>query len=146
MGARTHLSGRAAAQVAEAGAARKALDLSLTELGPYSLAFTRSGRHMLLAGRKGHLAMLDWQRAQITCELQVRETTHDALFLHNEQFFAAAQKKHVYIYDKRGIEVHCLKVRSWRQRRGGISGAECFLTQRQAGHVLASARMRFGGG
>ena len=35
-------------------------------------------------------------------------------FLHNEQFFAAAQRKYVYIYDKRGLEVHCLKVR--RQR------------------------------
>jgi U3 small nucleolar RNA-associated protein 7 len=30
-------------------------------------------------------------------------------FLHNEQFFAAAQKKYVYIYDKRGLEVHCLR-------------------------------------
>lgn len=43
---------------------------------------------------------------------QVRETTRDVTFLHNEQFFAAAQKKYAYIYDKRGIEVHCLKVRS----------------------------------
>jgi hypothetical protein len=30
-------------------------------------------------------------------------------FLHNELFFAAAQKKYVYIYDKRGLEVHCLR-------------------------------------
>lgn len=42
--------------------------------------------------------------------LQVRETTRDVAILHNEQFFAAAQKKYVYIYDKRGLEVHCLKV------------------------------------
>ena len=43
--------------------------------------------------------------------LQVRETVRDVRFLHNELFFAAAQRKYVYIYDKRGIEVHCLKVR-----------------------------------
>ena len=42
--------------------------------------------------------------------LQVRETVRDVQFLHNEQYFAAAQKKYVYIYDKRGLEVHCLKV------------------------------------
>ena len=42
--------------------------------------------------------------------LQVRETIRDVKLLHNEQFFAAAQKKYVYIYDKRGLEVHCLKV------------------------------------
>ena len=46
------------------------------------------------------------------CERQVRETLRDVQFLHNDQFFAAAQKKYVYIYDKRGIEVHCLKVPS----------------------------------
>lgn len=31
--------------------------------------------------------------------------------LHNESFFAAAQKQHAYIYDKHGVEVHCLRVR-----------------------------------
>jgi len=40
----------------------------------------------------------------------VRETIRDVKFLHNGQFFAAAQKKYVYIYDKRGIEIHCCKV------------------------------------
>ncbi len=40
---------------------------------------------------------------------QVRETTRDVTFLHNELFYAAAQKKYAYIYDKRGMEVHCLR-------------------------------------
>ncbi|KAK9916905.1 hypothetical protein WJX75_008601 [Coccomyxa subellipsoidea] len=94
---------------AETGAAQKVFDLDLPELGPYNLGFTRSGRHMLLGGRKGHLAIMEWQQRHLVCEVQVRETVRDATFLHNEQFFAAAQKKYVYIYDKRGLEVHCLK-------------------------------------
>lgn len=58
-------------QVLDTGAARKAFDLSLTELGPYSLDFTRSGRYMLLGGQRGHLAMMDWQRSRLVCEVQV---------------------------------------------------------------------------
>jgi len=96
-------------QAVEVGAGRKAFDLTLDQLGPYRLDFTRSGRYMLLGGRRGHLAVMDWQANQLVCEVQVAETTRDVCFLHNEQFWAAAQKKYVYIYDKRGIEVHCLR-------------------------------------
>lgn len=56
----------------EEGAARRAFDLSLPALGPYNLDFSRSGRHLLLAGRKGHLALMDWQRSRLICEVQVR--------------------------------------------------------------------------
>ncbi|XP_056162237.1 probable U3 small nucleolar RNA-associated protein 7 isoform X3 [Syzygium oleosum] len=40
---------------------------------------------------------------------KVRETVRDVIFLHNELFFAAAQKKYPYIYSRDGIELHCLK-------------------------------------
>lgn len=93
----------------EQGAARKAFDLQLPDLGPYCAAYTRAGRHMLLGGARGHLAVMEWQRGHLTCEVQVKETTRAVTFLHNELFFAAAQKKYVYIYDKRGLEVHCLR-------------------------------------
>ena len=53
-------------------AARKAFDLQLDQLGPYCVNFTRSGKYMLLGGRKGHLAMMDWQQAKLVCEVQVR--------------------------------------------------------------------------
>ena len=59
-------------QAVEVGAGRKVFDLQLPDLGPYSLDFSRSGRHMLLAGRKGHLALMDWQRTRLICEVQVR--------------------------------------------------------------------------
>lgn len=94
---------------APTGALHKAFDLNLNELGPYRLGFSRSGRHALLGGRKGHLALLDWEKLSTVCEVQVRETIRDVQFLHNETMFAAAQREHVYIYDKRGIELHCLK-------------------------------------
>lgn len=56
---------------AETGAAQKVFDLDLPELGPYNLCFTRSGRHMLLGGRKGHLAIMEWQQRHLVCEVQV---------------------------------------------------------------------------
>ena len=58
-------------QEADVGAARKVFDLDLPELGPYNLAFTRSGAHLLLGGRRGHLALMDWQQRHLVCELQV---------------------------------------------------------------------------
>ena len=58
-------------QEAEVGAARRVFDLDLPELGPYNLAFTRSGAHLLLGGRRGHLALMDWQQRHLVCEVQV---------------------------------------------------------------------------
>ncbi|GBG72986.1 hypothetical protein CBR_g12704 [Chara braunii] len=88
---------------------RNAFDLRLPELGPYTVDFTRNGQFLVLGGRKGHLSLMEWRSKNLLTEIQVRETTRDVKFLHNECFFAAAQKKYVYIYDKRGVEVHCLK-------------------------------------
>ncbi|EFJ37676.1 hypothetical protein SELMODRAFT_402172 [Selaginella moellendorffii] len=89
--------------------AHKAFDLRLPDLGPYTIDYTHSGRYALIGGRKGHLAVIDWKTKYLMMETQVKETTRDIKFLHNEQFFAAAQSKYIYIYDKKGAEVHCLK-------------------------------------
>jgi len=93
---------------------------------------------MLLGGRKGHLALMNWNRLNLMSEFHVRETTRDVAILHNHGFFAAAQKKYVcvrrhitsgfvctfdsgviwcgavvlclsYIYDKDGVELHVLR-------------------------------------
>ncbi|KAL6899113.1 hypothetical protein ACP4OV_005771 [Aristida adscensionis] len=88
---------------------RKAFDMILPVLGPYTLEYTSNGRYMLVGGRKGHLAMMDMLNMELIKEFQVRETIRDVSFLHNEQLYAVAQKKYPYIYNRHGTEIHCLK-------------------------------------
>ncbi|RMZ81156.1 hypothetical protein DV737_g2697, partial [Chaetothyriales sp. CBS 132003] len=88
--------------------ARKAVDFTL-DLGPYVSDYTRNGRSLLLAGHKGHIATCDWRDGKPGCEMHVNETIRDAKWLHNDQYFAVAQKKYTYIYDHAGVEIHCLK-------------------------------------
>lgn len=89
--------------------ARKSFELKLNDLGPYNVDYTRNGRELLLAGRKGHVATMDWRDGKLGCEIQLNETVRDAKWLHNNQSFAVAQKKHVYIYDAAGVELHKLQ-------------------------------------
>lgn len=89
--------------------AKSRFELKLEGLGPYIAEYTRNGRNLLLGGRKGHVATMDWRSGKIGCELQLGETVRDAKWLHNNQSFAVAQKKYVYIYDSAGVEMHCLK-------------------------------------
>lgn len=88
--------------------AKKGFELKLEGLGPYKHDYTRNGRDLLLAGRKGHVATMDWRSGKLGCELQLGETVRDAKWLHNNQFFAVAQKRNVYIYDHHGVEIHNL--------------------------------------
>lgn len=96
-------------------AARKSFTLDLSGgkknagMGPYRSDYSYNGRHLLLGGRKGHLAAIDWQTGKLLCEVNVNETVRDVTWLHNQSFFAAAQKKYTYIYDQQGTEVHRLK-------------------------------------
>ena len=89
---------------------RKIFDLSLPEYGPYcAVDYTRSGRHYLLGGNKGHLAVIDGQSNALLSEIHVRETVRDVSFLHDFTMYAVAQRKYVYIYDQNGMELHCLR-------------------------------------
>lgn len=99
----------AIAQEVDISSSKNQYDIVLPELGPYTLDYTSSGRYMTVAGRKGHLAIVDMKNMSLVKEFQVRETVRDVVFLHNEQFFAVAQKKYPYIYNRDGTELHCLK-------------------------------------
>lgn len=84
-------------------------DVILPEFSPYTLDFTSNGQYMAAAGRKGHLAIVDMKNMIPRREIQVGETVRDVVFLQDQSFFAAAQKKYTYIYGQEGIEAHCLK-------------------------------------
>ena len=103
------LSQKELSTMVDVNTARKMFNLQLPDFGPYNISYTRNGKHLLLGGSKGHVAAMDWRNQQLHCELQLRETVKDVVWLHNETMFAVAQKKYTYIYDKTGLELHCLR-------------------------------------
>lgn len=88
---------------------RHIFDLTLTECSPYGLKYDRSGRHSVLFGQKGHLAILDNHTRSLAAEWNVQERIRDACFLHNSTMIAVAQKNVGFIYDTAtGAEIHRL--------------------------------------
>lgn len=90
------------------GVARKYFSFDLP-YGPYNCSLTRNGAHLLVGGRKGHVAFMHLDSMKIFTELHVKETVRAVQTLHNENLFAVAQKKYTYIYDNQGTELHCIK-------------------------------------
>jgi hypothetical protein len=60
----------------DVASAAKGFELELG-FGPYTADYTRDGRNLLVAGRKGHVASFDWREGKLGCELQLGETVRD---------------------------------------------------------------------
>jgi U3 small nucleolar RNA-associated protein 7 len=87
----------------------KAFTLSNLEYGAYHSEYTSNGAFMLLCGDRGHVNILDWRNGQSILEKNVQEEIFDATFLQDHTLYALAQKRHVCLYDSKGVKIHHLK-------------------------------------
>ena len=117
---------------------RKGYNMTLDRLGPYRACYTADGKHVLLGGRKGHVAIVQWNGCKITHELQLRETVRDVTFLRDHTMFAVAQHKHLYIYDGTGTELHCLRNHKPEVNRLGFMRYHWLLTT-----IGSAGRLRY---
>ncbi|GIQ86001.1 hypothetical protein KIPB_007769, partial [Kipferlia bialata] len=102
-----HIHQKDVLKQADAQTRRNAYQLNLG-LGPYTVRYDRSGRLMMLAGKKGHVSVVDRMSGnKLVTELQLGETIRDACFI-GAGMTAVAQKKNIYIYDVDGTELHML--------------------------------------
>ncbi|KAL7716382.1 U3 small nucleolar RNA-associated protein 7 [Entamoeba marina] len=85
----------------------KVITLDLDQ-GPYKTNMTGNGLYMGIAGRKGHIGILDWKQQNLITEFNVGENIYDFHFFILMICMLLLKKIH-YIYDSDGTSLHNLR-------------------------------------
>eukprot|EP01080_Neovahlkampfia_damariscottae_P003702 gene3702-6591_t len=85
---------------------KKIFDIELSNTGPYKIKYNTSGRHVLLGGRNGHVASVQWRNFKLIHEQNVNEKIRDICWMMDDSMYAVAQNKYTYVYDENGSELH----------------------------------------
>lgn len=94
-------------KMVDVGTREKAYSLVMDD-GPYTVRYSPSGDGVLYLGQKEVISMNPMKLA-INCERKMGDEIYDGTFLHSSEFYALAQSKAVYIYNKQGVEIHVLR-------------------------------------
>lgn len=77
--------------------------------GKYNVRYSPTGKLLMLQSTNGHFATFDWQAKDLYAEFDIREKVNDSCWLHQEEFFAAAQSKWTRVYESESSrEIHCI--------------------------------------
>ncbi|KAF6752045.1 WD repeat-containing protein 46 [Ephemerocybe angulata] len=93
--------------------------------GAKRMKWSQNGRHLVFISGKGgtKVSSVDWMGGNVNCEVDLLagsnlagaggnggggEAARDVTFLQDQSFFAVAQKRNVFVYDRDGVEVHRL--------------------------------------
>jgi U3 small nucleolar RNA-associated protein 7 len=97
----------------EAAKGRRELDLD----GVRRMRWTRNGRHLVFIHGKGgtNVSSVDWLTGRVNGEVNLAvvnaaktDTARDVCFLQDQSFWAVAQRRNVFVYDRDGVEIHKL--------------------------------------
>ncbi len=77
--------------------------------GPFHINYTINGSHMLINNASGMFSAHNTHHLTVGFERNFEDSVFDATWLHNELYFAAAQKNALYIYNNEGVELHAVR-------------------------------------
>ncbi|KAI5162819.1 U3 small nucleolar RNA-associated protein 7 [Nematocida ausubeli] len=76
--------------------------------GPYTIRYSPSGDTVLYLGME-EVKSVNTLGMNVNAEIYLKDRIYDGTFLHSGEFYALAQSKAVYIYDKVGVELHVVR-------------------------------------